>query len=95
VPNAKKYLEELARRKKESHVHRKFQLDGLEIAKMLGDEKHKSLYIKLAKQHDPQNLRRLAKEVLENKNIRNPGAYFMSCLKTKNTNGETADRNHS
>lgn len=77
------YLKKLKQRAKESRVSRKFQLDGLEIANILGDEKHKSLYIKLAKELDPDKLRRLAKEVAEKKDIKNKGAYFMTIIKSK------------
>ena len=45
-----KYVAELKRRGKESHVYKKYQLIGLEISQILGDEKHKALYIKLAKE---------------------------------------------
>lgn len=76
-----KYLAELQRRAKESHVYRKYQLIGLEIAKTLSDEKHKALYIKLAKMHDPDGLMRLAKDVAERKEVKNKGAYFMTVLK--------------
>lgn len=78
-----KYLAELKRRAKESHVYRKYQLIGLEIAKALGDEKHKSLYIKLAKEHDADMLMRLAKDVADRKEVKNKGAYFMTVLKEK------------
>ncbi len=80
MPNAKEYLKELARRKKESHVYQKHQLDGLEISQILEDEKHKALYIKLAKEYDAGELRQLAQSVAEKKDVRNKGAYFMSCL---------------
>jgi len=76
-----RYLEELKKRAKESHVYRKYQLIGLEIAQILGDEAHKSLYIKLAKEMDGDRLLRLAKEVADRKNVTNKGAYFMSLLK--------------
>lgn len=75
------YLAELKRRAKKSRVSKKFQLYGLEIAQILGDEKHKSLYIKLAKEMDADKLRRLAKEVAENKKVKNKGAYFMAIVK--------------
>jgi cytochrome oxidase assembly protein ShyY1 len=77
------YLEKLRQRAKKSRVSRKFQLEGLEIAGILKDEKHKSLYIKLAKEMNPEKLRRLAKEIAENKNVKNKGAYFMALLKSK------------
>ena len=75
------YFEELARRGKASHVHTSHQLAGLEIADMLGDHKHKALYIKLAKQYGVEWVLRIAKSVAEKKGIKNPGAYFMTLLK--------------
>lgn len=80
-PFKKAYLKELARRAKESHVYRKYQLLGLEIAQVLRDERHKSLYIKLAKEGNPDRLLRLAKDVADRKGIKSRGAYFMSLLK--------------
>jgi hypothetical protein len=75
-----KYVAELKRRGKESHVYRKYQLIGLEISQILADEKHKALYIKLAKDHDSEQLMRLAKDVGERNNVNNKGAYFMTLL---------------
>ena len=75
-----KYLDELRRRGKESHVYRKYQLLGLEIAKILDDEKHKALYIKLAKEGVPDELMALAKRIAENKEVKNRGAYFMTLV---------------
>ena len=71
------YLEELKKRKKESRVYSEHQLVGLLIAEILEDDKHKSLYIKLAKENDSDKLLRLAKSVAERKNVENKGAYFM------------------
>ncbi len=82
------YLSELKKRAKESHVYKKYQLLGLEISQILGDEKHKALYIKLAKENDSERLLALAKRIAENQMIKNRGAYFM-CVITENkkTNG--------
>lgn len=77
------YLKKLRERSKKSRVYRKYQLIGLEIAKLLGDEKHKSLYIKLAKNGSAEKLFRLAKEVAERRGVKNRGAYFMSYLSIK------------
>ena len=74
------YLKKLRQRGKDSRVYRKHQLFGLEIAQILSDEKHKSLYIKLAKEHGGERLMRLAKEVAERRGIKNKGAYFMKVL---------------
>ncbi len=73
----KDYLDTLKKRSKESRVYKKFQMTGLMIAQILDDEKHKSLYIKLAKKYDDQKLITTAKNVAERKNIKNKGAYFM------------------
>ncbi len=77
------YLKELQKRSSESKVYKKYQLVGLEIAEFLKDEEHKSLYIKLAKQNDPERLLGIAKEISRNKNVKNKGAYFMKIWKTK------------
>jgi len=80
------YIEELKRRKKESRVYKEYQLVGLLIAEALEDEKHKSLYIKLAKEYNSDKLLKLAKSVSERKNVTNKGAYFMrlfSAMKSK------------
>lgn len=74
------YLETLKKRAKESKVYRRFQFEGIEIAGILDDEAHTSLYIKLAKEGNAQELIRLAKNVKENARVKNKGAYFMSCL---------------
>ena len=74
------YMKELEKRGKESHVYRKYQLVGLEISQILEDEKHKALYIKLAKEKSGERLLRLAKEVADRQNVKNKGAYFMYLL---------------
>lgn len=74
------YLGKLKQRGKDSHVYRKYQLLGLEIAQILQDEKHKSLYIKLAKEKGGDKMMRIAKEVAERRDVRNKGAYFMKVL---------------
>jgi hypothetical protein len=87
APKAKKaglketYLAELARRGKESHVYRKYQLIGLEISQALRDERHKALYIKLAKEGNADRLLALAKDVAARTSVKNKGAYFMAILK--------------
>ncbi|MEK7162861.1 MAG: hypothetical protein AAB696_01065, partial [Patescibacteria group bacterium] len=59
----KNYLETLKERAKTSRVYKKYQLIGLLIAQLLNDDKHKSLYIKLAKKHDNDDLMRIAKDI--------------------------------
>lgn len=82
MESAEKYLQTLKSRGKKSRVYRKYQLTGLEIALLLDDEKHKSLYIKLAKEGDTQELIRLAKDVAARKRAKNKGGYFMRLLKS-------------
>lgn len=77
------YFEELKKRSGKSKVYRSYQALGLEIAEVLGDRKHKALYMKLAKKHNPQSLLAMAKSVSERKGIANKGAYFMTVLSNK------------
>jgi hypothetical protein len=74
------YLEKLKERGKNNRIVKRYQLIGLMIAEMLNDKEHKSLYIKLAKEKDEQELLSLAKKVAEMKNIERKGAYFMRVL---------------
>ncbi|MFA5084448.1 MAG: hypothetical protein WC475_03685 [Candidatus Paceibacterota bacterium] len=73
----KDYLNTIKERGNTGRVHKKFQFTGLTIAGILGDEKHKSLYIKMAQKYDEHKLITTAKSVAERKNIQNKGAYFM------------------
>jgi riboflavin synthase len=77
------YLAELAARKEtnKNRVSRKFQSTGLAIADLLEDRDHKALYIRLAKAHDEEKLMSLAKDIADNKRVKNRGAYFMQVLK--------------
>ncbi len=77
---AREYLKKLTQRKKKSRVYYPFQSIGLALARILEDESHKSLYIKLAKQYDNQKLLRIARSVAERKKIKNKGGYFMAVL---------------
>jgi hypothetical protein len=94
VPESKteKYIKELKDRAKKSHVYKEYQLTGINIAEILSDEKHKALYIKLAKQKDNDMLLRLAKNINEKKGIKNKGAYFMYCLLKQNEKPNTDNR---
>ena len=80
------YLKKLEERAKKSHVYRRYQLIGLELSQILDDEKHKSLYIKLAKEVSGDRLMRLAKDVADRANVKNKGAYFMFLLKDQKKN---------
>ncbi len=78
-----KYLETLRKRAKESKVYSFHQLVGLDLARILEDDAHKSLYMRLAKTKSPAKLLKLAKDVAERKNVDNKGAYFMRLLYDK------------
>lgn len=80
-----KYIEALKDRAKKSRVSKPFQFIGLEIAVTLHDLEHKALYIKLSKEHDPQRLLALAKEVSERRDVKNRGAYFMKMVQNLKT----------
>jgi hypothetical protein len=82
--DASKYLKELKKRAKKSKVYYKYQLTGLIIADLLNDKKHKSLYIKLAKEINDDKILEIAKDIASNEKIKNKGAYFMWELKNKN-----------
>lgn len=71
------YINILESRTKTSKVYQSHQLIGLQLADILEDRKHKALYMKLAKNNDPQKLLGMAKRVAENQQIINKGAYFM------------------
>ena len=70
-------METLRARHKNKRISQEFQQAGIDIAEILGDVKHKALYIKLAKEYDFRALFRLAKDVAERQGVRNKGAYFM------------------
>ncbi|MBI2024575.1 MAG: hypothetical protein HYT03_00575 [Candidatus Harrisonbacteria bacterium] len=84
--NRGEYLEELKRRSEEARVSKSYQLIGLEVAKLLGDWKHKALYIKLAKQYGEGRLMEVAKRVAERDEVKNKGAYFMKVFHVENSN---------
>ncbi|PIR44055.1 hypothetical protein COV23_01945 [Candidatus Wolfebacteria bacterium CG10_big_fil_rev_8_21_14_0_10_31_9] len=77
---ANNYIKILKDRNKESHIYKRFQHTGLEIAELLNDPKHKALYIKLAKQYDQDTLLGIAKDVSTRKTIENKGGYFMRII---------------
>jgi hypothetical protein len=84
------YRATLAKRRKKSRIYRKYQSTGLALAEILQDRKHKSLYIKLAKEYDEQTLLAAVKDIAQRKQVKNKGAYFMkiwkfSLSKTKKT----------
>ena len=77
------YFSLLNKRSKESRSYRAFQTTGTDVAEILADPKHIALYIKIAKTVDAQTLLQTAKLIMQNNNVRNPGAYFMRIAKEK------------
>lgn len=78
------YFAELNKRLKKSRAYQLHQSIGVEIAQILEDGSHISLYIKLAKQHNQQKLLTLAKSIAEKKNVKNKGGYFMKLFHSSN-----------
>lgn len=74
---SEKYFESLNQRSKQSRVYRDYQLIGLQLAEILRDRQHRSLYIKLAKNYNSDKLLDLANKIAERGDIKNKGAYFM------------------
>lgn len=81
--SSKEYFEALKKRAKKSKIYKSYQLTGLEIANILEDQEHKSLYIRLAKVYGDQTMMHIAKSVAEREGVKNKGAYFMRMLKGK------------
>ncbi len=74
------YLKKLRERAKKSRVRTSHQFVGLEIARKLGDNKHRALYMKLAKRGNPAKLQWLAADIASREGIKQKGAYFMKVL---------------
>lgn len=55
-----------------------------ELSQRLSDPKHFGFYLKMAGLYDHNVLRRLAGEVLENKNVKTPGKLFAYLIKKRN-----------
>jgi len=75
------YFKLLKDRSKQSRVYKPHQMTGLILAQLLDDSSHKSLYMRLSKIYDNDELIRIAKNITERKNIENKGAYFMRVFK--------------
>ena len=66
---------------KGNYITQEFQDYGYRLAIELDDEKHKALYIKLAKKEDRLVLEKTRTFVLDAKNVRSKGKLFMWKLK--------------
>jgi len=73
------YIEEIRKRGKKSKVYSSHQLIGLEIARLLDDEEHKTFYMKLAKERGTQELLSIARDVWD-RDVKNKGSYFMKII---------------
>lgn len=74
-------LEEYNLKDKGKYVTREFQDYGLRLAHELGDERHKSLYIKLAKEVDRKLLEEARIFIKDAREIRSKVKLFMWKLK--------------
>ncbi len=62
-------------------IHSPSHLLADELCKMFSDPKHFGAYLKLALTYDHGQLRKLAQEVKENKNVKFPARLFMFLVK--------------
>jgi len=65
----------------DKYISREFQKYGYDLAEELGDLRHKSLYIKLAKEESRGLLEAAKSYVKDAENAKNKGALFMWRLK--------------
>lgn len=77
------YLELLKKRSDNKRVSRAHQLAGLEVAELLGDKTHASLYMKLAKLHGSARVLAIAKDVANRASVRHRAAYFMRIVQSE------------
>ncbi|OGC68633.1 hypothetical protein A2415_03890 [candidate division WWE3 bacterium RIFOXYC1_FULL_39_7] len=61
----------------DKYISREFQQYGYDLAQELGDFKHKSLYIKLAKEHPRGRLEAARSFVKDAPNVKSKGRLFM------------------
>jgi len=66
---------------RKNYITREFQDYGYRLAMELDDEKHKALYIKLAKQYPRQILEQARNFIKDARNVKNKGRLFMWKIK--------------
>lgn len=71
-------------RKKDSKLHSAAHLLADELANAMHDRAHFGFYLKMAVTHPPDILRRIAGEILENRNVKTPGRLFAYLIKKHN-----------
>lgn len=90
------YLKKIKERSQTNRIYSSHQMIGLMIADILGDQSHKALYMRLAKNNDKDLLMSIAKTIADNQNVKNKGAYFMKVWKEetnkKKTNGSSNNK---
>ena len=84
MKSLKQLIEEKPKTEKNKYISREYQDYGYRLAMELGDEKHKALYIKLAKETDRGVLEKVKRFVIDS-NANNKGALFMWKLKELKT----------
>ncbi len=80
MKSLKQLIDERESGERNKYVTREYQDFGYRLAMELGDEKHKALYIKLAKETDRAILEKCRSFVMDS-NANNKGALFMWKLK--------------
>jgi hypothetical protein len=65
-------------------LHSAAHLLADELSQQLSDPKHFGFYLKMALTHPPDYLRKLASEVLEQRNIQSPAKLFAFLIKKRN-----------
>ncbi len=78
--NKSGYLKTLQERAAKRNITQEFQLIGLEIAVVLHDLEHKSIYIKYAKAYGSDKMLALAKDIASRRGVENPAGYFMTVV---------------
>lgn len=91
MKSLKQILDEKTKDDKNKYVSREYQDWGYRLAMELGDEQHKALYIKLAKEIDRSILERCRSFVLDS-NADRKGALFMWKLKQLRDNKKQPGR---
>ena len=69
------------KQKKSQYLHSPSHALADELSKRMGEPRRFGFYLKMAEKYDHGVLRRIAGEVLENKNAKKPGALFAFLIK--------------
>ena len=77
----KQIIDRVEKKKERQRISREFQDYGLRLSEQLEDSKHKSLYIKLAKEKPRKALEEALSYVLDYPHAKNRGKLFMWRLK--------------